>query len=76
MLNKSTTTTLPARFPLSAQTRPGLLTVVLKALSIWRERQHLQQLDAHLLNDLGLTRTDVEMETNRPIWDAPNRWTR
>lgn len=75
MLNKSTTS-LPTRFPLSAQTRPGFLRVVLKALSIWRERQHLQELDTHLLQDLGLTRTDVEMETNRPVWDAPNRWMR
>ncbi|MEL7149990.1 MAG: DUF1127 domain-containing protein [Pseudomonadota bacterium] len=75
MLNKSTTS-LPNRFPLSRHTRPGVLRVVLQALSIWRERQDLKALDAHLLNDLGLTRSDVETETVRPVWDAPNRWMR
>ena len=74
MLNK--TTSLPARFPLSATTRPALLGVVLKALSIWRERQTLAGLDDHRLRDLGLERTDVETETKRPVWDAPNRWLR
>ncbi|MGR3514898.1 MAG: DUF1127 domain-containing protein [Paracoccaceae bacterium] len=75
MLNKSTTS-LPSRFPLSSHTRPGVLRVVLKALSIWRERQHLQELDPYLLEDVGLTRSDVDRETHRPVWDAPNRWMR
>jgi uncharacterized protein YjiS (DUF1127 family) len=70
------TATLPVRFPFSRQTRPALLGVVLKAYSIWRERQALASLDEHLLNDLGLTRFDVESETKRPVWDAPNRWMR
>ena len=68
--------TFPTRFPLATRTRPALLGTVLKALSIWRERQQLKDLDAHLLQDLGLSMTDVEMETKRPIWDAPNRWMR
>ena len=66
--------TLTARFPLAGQFPLSALDMVTKALSIWRERQHLQELDAHRLSDLGLTRTDVEIETNRPVWDAPNRW--
>ena len=70
------TTTLPVRFPLSRHTRPALLGVVLKAYSIWRERQQLSALDEHMLKDVGLTRFDVETETKRPIWDAPNRWMR
>lgn len=70
------TTTLPVRFPLSGKTSPAVLRVVLKAFSIWRERQHLGNLDDHLLADIGVTRTDAIVETKRSIWDAPNRWQR
>lgn len=69
-------TTFPTRFPLPTHASPALLGTILKALSIWRERQQLKDLDAHLLDDLGLTNTDVEMETKRSVWDAPNRWMR
>jgi uncharacterized protein YjiS (DUF1127 family) len=69
-------TTFTASFPLPTRTRPAFLSAALKALSIWRERQQLKELDAHLLDDLGLSRLDVELETKRPVWDAPNRWTR
>lgn len=69
-------TALSTRFPLPTRTRPHLLRTMLKALSIWRERRQLQNLDTHLLEDLGLSRTDVEAETKRPVWDAPNRWMR
>lgn len=67
---------LNSGFPLPARTRPALLGTVLKALSIGRERKRLRDLDAHLLNDLGLSQADVELETKRPVWDAPNRWMR
>ncbi len=70
------TTTLPVRFPLSGKTRPAALRVVLKAFSIWRERQTLANLDDHLLADIGVSRTDAAIETKRAIWDAPNRWQR
>ncbi|MEN0002479.1 MAG: DUF1127 domain-containing protein [Pseudomonadota bacterium] len=70
------TVNLSTHFPLSGRARPGILGMVLKAYSIWRERQCLNTLDDHLLRDVGLTRNDVESETNRPIWDAPNRWMR
>ncbi len=69
-------TTLPVRFPLTGASRPAALRVVLKAFSIWRERQHLGNLDAHLLKDIGVTRPDAITETKRAFWDAPNRWQR
>ncbi len=70
------TTIFPVRFPLAGTTRPAALRVVLKAFSIWRERQHLGNLDAHLLRDIGVTRSDAVTETKRALWDAPNRWQR
>ncbi|MEO0915574.1 MAG: DUF1127 domain-containing protein [Pseudomonadota bacterium] len=67
---------LPTRIALGRKSRSVGLRMVLKAFSIWRERQHLNTLDDHLLKDVGLTRTDVETETKRAVWDAPNRWLR
>ena len=70
------THTLPAGFPLSRTHRPALLGMILKAFSIWRERQQLHDLEDHLLRDIGITRGDADMETKRAVWDAPNRWLR
>ncbi len=44
------------------------------AFATYRHRTRLDQLDPHLLHDVGLTRTDVETETNRPFWDIPDWW--
>ncbi len=68
--------TLPARFPLARHSRLAILGVVFKAFSIWRERQALSVLDAHLLHDIGVSRNDADVETKRSVWDAPNRWMR
>lgn len=44
----------------------------LGAVLAWRERAHqrrgLQMLDDRLLRDVGLTRLDVEFETQKPFW--------
>lgn len=74
MPNKSTS--IPAYFPLARHNRQGLLGVVLKALSIYEERQTLRTLDDHLLRDIGVSHTDAVRETKRAVWDAPNRWVR
>lgn len=44
--------------------------------STMRERRALSRLDDHLLNDLGLSRGDVQEEINRAPWDAPRHWKR
>lgn len=54
----------------------GLLAVLLKADGIWRERQKLARLDAHILNDIGISPEEAQAETRRGTWDAPNRWLR
>ena len=33
-----------------------------------RDRQALDQLDAHMLHDIGLSRADVEHEVSKPFW--------
>jgi uncharacterized protein YjiS (DUF1127 family) len=38
------------------------------AREIRRQRRALAQLENHLLDDIGLTRDDVERELSRSIW--------
>lgn len=66
--------TLPNRFPFAGLVPLAVLGMVTTALSISRERRALESLDDHLLRDIGVSRTDAEKETKRPVWDAPNRW--
>jgi len=33
-----------------------------------RDRRTLDQLDAHMLHDIGLSRADVEHEVSKPFW--------
>jgi uncharacterized protein YjiS (DUF1127 family) len=44
------------------------------SLNSWRNRQRqrnqLQELDGHMLRDIGLTPADVEIECNKPFWRA------
>jgi uncharacterized protein YjiS (DUF1127 family) len=35
-----------------------------------RERVQLQQLDEHMLHDIGLSRADVAHECDKPFWRA------
>lgn len=74
MINK-TNTLSQVRFGQSK--RPtSLMDRVLLMLSLHRERNALRGLNAHLLDDIGLTRAATEAEAKRPVWDAPNRWLR
>lgn len=36
----------------------------------WIMRQHLADLDDHMLNDIGLDRKTVRQETEKPFWVA------
>ena len=44
--------------------------------AIWSERRRLARLEAHRLNDLGLSIDDARAEARRKSWDAPERWRR
>lgn len=60
--------------PARRRVRIGLFS----RLRAWRAMRHqrlaLSRLDAHRLNDLGLTEADVARELTRPFWDAPAHW--
>lgn len=57
--------------------RPGLrhwLRTVIATGELWleraRERRELMRLNQHMLRDLGITRTQAEVEGQKPFWQA------
>ncbi|WP_119460443.1 DUF1127 domain-containing protein [Rhodospirillaceae bacterium SYSU D60014] len=42
--------------------------MLLSWMEIARQRRFLQMLDDRLLQDVGLSRADVEAETSKPFW--------
>ncbi|MEJ6391295.1 DUF1127 domain-containing protein [Gymnodinialimonas ulvae] len=50
------------------------LSVFRRMIAVWRQRQHLNRLDAHMRCDVGLSGAEVRREVGRPIWDAPSAW--
>jgi uncharacterized protein YjiS (DUF1127 family) len=63
----------------SIQTRPmgrtvqmGLVSRVVDLMLTWsdrmRQRRHLAELDDRLLQDIGVSRADIENEISRPFW--------
>lgn len=45
---------------------------LIRTLAAWQKRSqdraHLKTLDAHLLNDIGLTRDEAALEISKPFW--------
>lgn len=39
-----------------------------------KQRRHLARLDAHLLEDIGVSAENAATEVQRPAWDIPTRW--
>ncbi len=52
----------------------GWLVNILGVLLVWQarssERYRLAELEAHQLEDMGLTRADVTAECSKPFWRA------
>lgn len=42
--------------------------------ALYRQRRTLNDLDAHMLDDIGITKAEAEAEANRPVWDVPAFW--
>lgn len=40
-----------------------------RALAVHRQRRELLKLSVQQLNDIGLSRAEVQREANRPFWD-------
>lgn len=44
------------------------------AFAVRRQRRQLRELDDHLLDDIGITRSEAFAEGHEPVWDVPNHW--
>lgn len=50
------------------------LTGLGSLVKLWSQRKSLNRLDDAALNDMGLTREQVEAEARRSFWDAAEPW--
>ena len=60
--------------PTSTRARISLLSRLLEAGALARQRRRLAELDDATLRDIGLTRDQALRESRRPRWDAPRHW--
>lgn len=44
------------------------------AYTAWRHRRHLDELDAFMRRDIGLSDSEIHHETQRKFWDVPQNW--
>lgn len=54
----------------------ALIARLAEARALRRQRRALTRLDARLLRDIGLTRSEAVEEARRRLWDAPPHWRR
>ena len=45
-----------------------------RAIALYMQRRALRALPDERLRDIGRSRSEVEREANRPVWDAPEHW--
>nr|WP_254441638.1 MULTISPECIES: DUF1127 domain-containing protein [unclassified Ruegeria] len=50
--------------------------MISQAFELSRQRRNLAQLDAAVLDDIGVTREEASAEAKRFFWDAPQFWKR
>ena len=43
-------------------------------LAIARQRRELAALDPHMLDDIGVTRSEAVTESRKALWNAPYHW--
>ncbi|MDX8348131.1 MULTISPECIES: DUF1127 domain-containing protein [unclassified Cognatiyoonia] len=60
----------------TTKTPRGLLARVVGMIAVRRQRNALKSLDDHLLRDIGLTRDEARIEAEKPLWDAPQYWSK
>ena len=70
---QNTTCVLPSR---PRRGLGSLLAAIPQALALRQQRNRLAALDAHLLNDIGVTPRMAEADAARPVGDAPQHWHR
>ena len=52
----------------------SVLGMITNAMSLKRQRRSLAELDDRALKDIGVTRSEADIEVGRYIWDAPEFW--
>ena len=68
--------TLPAQWPAHPAAQPatrwldGVSNLLMHWLDASRSRQTLDELDDHLLRDIGLTRAEARRESSKFFWQA------
>ena len=50
------------------------LRLLARLAALRRARRHLERLDDHLLEDIGISPDRARAEAARPIWDVPPTW--
>ncbi|QFS82300.1 hypothetical protein FIU97_05835 [Roseivivax sp. THAF40] len=60
-------------FPLPRH-RQSLRARFARMVRLHSQRRALGALDAHLLQDIGVSAEDARIEAARPAWDAPDHW--
>lgn len=61
----------PAAVSLSTGLWASLKNRLFRWLELHRQRRMLAQLSDAALHDLGLSRADIQQESERPFWDDP-----
>lgn len=54
----------------------SLMSLISQAFELSRQRRKLAQLDAAVLDDIGVTPEEASAEAKRFFWDAPQFWKR
>lgn len=54
----------------------GALSFVKTRLAVWRTRRALARLEAHQLQDVGITAAEAHREAQLTVWDVPANWVR
>ena len=52
----------------------AILAAVQRRLDLWRTRRALARLDAHLLEDIGVSPLEARHEADLTVWDVPETW--
>ncbi len=53
--------------------RPSLFAALRTAVAVNKQRRALAKLEPHMLDDIGVSKTDAWSETKRPFWELPER---
>ena len=73
MTARTDTPNLPAFVPTNGWPTISFMS---QAIAVRRQRLALRSLDDDALADIGITKSQAEAESKRPVWDVPANWRR